>query len=968
MAGMVKPFGVPTGIHKENLNDAVRLPLVEQGRAAEIVVSGRTGVPGFAAKELQYFIEKSTGVKPEIVTSRTPGKIAIIIGDGMVAREAGIDVSALPRDGFIIRGKENTLVIAGRDTEDADVKKNLRRGIWAQFYERGTLFGVYHFLERFLGVRFYFPGEYGTIIPKHASLVLPGMDIVEAPDFSRHRASTYSGVVPDELKGAAKMEFCNTNMMRLRSETQYIPNMHSLSRIGLAERFAESNPEFFALLGNGKRDNDLSLPGHRGHLCYASEGLKNVVYEDAKAFLTGQSAKSRGVVRNGRNVWDPSAFQPGFFNIMPQDGHAESSYCRCPECSKYYSKGKASELVWRFVADIAGKLEKDGVPGYVTSMAYGPAKDVPEVKLPDNVIVMLALTGPWREGNPEDQAQLDGLITAWNKKISPHRVWLWNYADKHASRNIPGIPTVTPRCVGTYYQRNAKDICGAFLQTDTDRYMFNYLNWYVFFKLAWRNDIDVDALLDEHYRLMFGKGAPEIAAAFDTLEKLWVERIVGNTVDSPLGPRSIVPSEAVVWEEIYSDKQIKELQGRFDKAAKLTAGDADSLKRIAFIREQILAPLERQHANYLERKSEISDLQIYAGNSVDKAAQIVLVPLNANEAKVRTDVRIYHDDRFLYVKFDCQEPKMKNLSSSKREKDDRFIWQDSSVEIFLNPSCDRKDVYQIIVNASGSISDQRMLIDDEAGKKMDWDWDSAVDVKITRNKSGWIADIKIPLAKLGIKSSATGSSIVANFGRSRNLKDVDKKENQFYTWSPYLQLGFHDVTRFGTMVLGDSPFSDGSIVRNGDFTEEGRNDLPKYWNAPRNQELRAGVSIDKRVFRTGGAALKLETDKGSGDLHVMQNLKKLKPDTKYHLTFFIKTEDVVGTGRFAGAVVNMYTSKNEWFPLCPYVGTVPWAKQGFYFKTNAKTNADGRSYIRLRLLNATGKAWFDDVKLREISE
>ncbi|MBN2643261.1 MAG: hypothetical protein JXR78_16535, partial [Victivallales bacterium] len=99
-----------------------------------------------------------------------------------------------------------------------------------------------------------------------------------------------------------------------------------------------------------------------------------------------------------------------------------------------------------------------------------------------------------------------------------------------------------------------------------------------------------------------------------------------------------------------------------------------------------------------------------------------------------------------------------------------------------------------------------------------------------------------------------------------------------------------------------------------------------------------------------------------------QHVKYFSGNSKYHLTFFIKTENVVGTGRFAGAVVNMYTSKNEWFPVCPYVGTVPWTKQGFYFKTDAKTNADGRSYIRLRLLNATGKAWFDDVKLREISE
>lgn len=36
--------------------------------------------------------------------------------------------------------------------------------------ERATLFGVYEFLMRYAGVRMYFQGEPGTIIPKTAAL------------------------------------------------------------------------------------------------------------------------------------------------------------------------------------------------------------------------------------------------------------------------------------------------------------------------------------------------------------------------------------------------------------------------------------------------------------------------------------------------------------------------------------------------------------------------------------------------------------------------------------------------------------------------------------------------------------------------------------------------------------------------------------------------------------------------------
>ena len=103
----------------------------------------------------------------------------------------------------------------------------------------------------------------------------------------------------------------------------------------------------------------------------------------------------------------------------------------------------------------------------------------------------------------------------------------------------------------------------------------------------------------------------------------------------------------------------------------------------------------------------------------------------------------------------------------------------------------------------------------------------------------------------------------------------------------------------------------------------------------------------------------------------MQRLPGLKPNETYLLTFFVKTEKIAPRNPEQGGVgacVNVWTSKNEWFPKNWYTGTMPWTKQGFVIKTDGQVNKDKTSYIRLRLGNANGAVWYDDVRLRELDE
>ena len=85
--------------------------------------------------------------------------------------------------------------------------------------------------------------------------------------------------------------------------------------------------------------------------------------------------------------------------------------------------------------------------------------------------------------------------------------------------------------------------------------------------MAWDNRTDVDALLKDHHRLMFGKGAAPMGRFFDRIEELWMNRIAGRIVETPVGPQAVPPSDYELWEKIYSPAELKKFDALFDEAA-----------------------------------------------------------------------------------------------------------------------------------------------------------------------------------------------------------------------------------------------------------------------------------------------------------------------------------------------------------------------------------------------------------------
>ena len=145
----------------------------------EVVLSEKPlPVVQFAADELTNFLSRALGKAVPVVTAPTPGKMSIVVGTNVWSEVAGIDVGKLPRDGFVVKSAHGRIFIAGRDMDGPfNPAKDWKGG------EKATLFGVYDFLERYVGCRFYFPGEIGEVVPRVNSFTVPEGEYAEAPEF-----------------------------------------------------------------------------------------------------------------------------------------------------------------------------------------------------------------------------------------------------------------------------------------------------------------------------------------------------------------------------------------------------------------------------------------------------------------------------------------------------------------------------------------------------------------------------------------------------------------------------------------------------------------------------------------------------------------------------------------------------------------------------------------------------------------
>lgn len=946
---------------------------ISVGKTSELVLDKNTHIvlppkstrtAKFAAEELAKFLGKSLNAKIKIVPAPLKNGVAISVGDNAYSKSLGIDTSKFDRDGFAIKSGKNMIAIAGRDAASGDPARKDNN-----YFEHATLFGVYDFLERFAGVRFYFPGKYGEVVPRREKIALGTIDLYDRPDqFQRRSSEFYNKWFDSEnAKGGPVLQD-----YRRRSQTFYVPCCHSLENSGYYRRFAKTHPEYFAVDPQGK----LYAPDHWsvGSGCYLSEGLRNEIFLDGVSFLKGESPAKRGVMGGtDRNPspgyrWPTVMGQPGFFSVMPGDHHRR---CLCPKCKEYMAKHGENEYVWDLVIDIANRIQKAGFKEKVTAMSYARYTEVPKRALPSNLEVMVAVSGPWAENNKTVRENTDARIRSWAKALNK-KVWLWTYPGKLNANRNPGIPQMAPRVIGKYYKRQSPYIFGSFYESESDQWIFNYLNTYVYFRQAWDNSVDIDALVDEHHRLMFGKAASCMDEFYRELERIWITQIVGRVTETPLGPVVTPPAVNEIWEKLYNPAKLKHFDKLFDRAEKMEKGE--TLERIKFIRKQFLDSLKNRSEQYFREKEALADWSYYVKklaanekitidgkideNAWKKCEATYLLPVNGDICEVKTAVKGRFDKDKLYFSIDCAEPLMDERKGEKRAYDHKDLWGDSGVEIMLDASGKGKEYYQFIVNSFGTLSDLRNI---RQGNKSvsDVTWNSSAKAATQICKDRFTVEIAIPIKDL---AGFDPENFKANFCRHRALKKTRTKV-PYYVWSPN-HIGFHDVEGFGRLHF--KPIEDGNMIKHGNFP------FPSFrgnWDVNSHDPVK-GVVTDETTFITGGRSALMHCTDASQFKWLYRGLP-LKANTTYAVSFYLKMENVKPAKRDGGFQLLLGDNNNNYHPAAPYTGTMPWTRQGFFWTTGKDGGKviPGRSRcIRFGIRNATGKVWIDNLKFVEVKK
>ena len=575
------------------------------GETEVVVVEDAPKTVLFAVEELTNFLAQAFGAPVPVVSAATPGKKAIFLGDSEEARKAGIDVGAMKRDAFAIVAEKNRVLIAGRDDPKEDTHKSIyskHTGVWAQLHEHATLFGVYEFLERFAGVRMYFPGELGTIVPRSAQIIVPEGRIDVAPAFLERNYSAYNDGIwyEGDERDMQLLPARKLNYTRNRMQTTYIPCCHGSNGFRIQERFSKEHPEYMALFKKGDmliRDLDPAETRHHpGQLCHSS-AVYDELFEDIRSYIRGDGPKVRGLTVASRPGWSRMTFRRPWVDVMPQDGFIP---CMCEKCKAAFGEMKgdyATELVWGRTVELANRLRKEGVDARITQMAYHPYRSVPSVDIPDNVDVMVAEAGPWSASSPAALRREHEEIRRWREKLG-RPVWIWTYPNKYGNRFVPDMPNGTPRAWAAYYKAVAPWIFGVYAECENDRALYNGLCYYVLGKVCWNPDVDVDALLEEYFRLMFGKGAKPMARFFGDIEDKWINGVRGKSVDTPLGPERQIPSEYELFTRIYGPATMAKWDAWLREAEGLVPGDSLEARRIALFRREFYDPLAKRVSDY----------------------------------------------------------------------------------------------------------------------------------------------------------------------------------------------------------------------------------------------------------------------------------------------------------------------------------------------------------------------------------
>jgi hypothetical protein len=133
------------------------------------------------------------------------------------------------------------------------------------------------------------------------------------------------------------------------------------------------------------------------------------------------------------------------------------------------------------------------------------------------------------------------------------------------------------------------------------------------------------------------------------------------------------------------------------------------------------------------------------------------------ESRFKTDVRVVHDDKYLYIMARMYDPAPDSIVSLLSRRDVRT--QSEQLKVMIDSYHDRQTGYEFIVNPAGVKRDFYVSNDNNE----DPSWDAVWDVATAIDSLGWVAEFKIPFSQMRFPNKPThtfGFMVVRDVART----------------------------------------------------------------------------------------------------------------------------------------------------------------------------------------------------------
>lgn len=776
----------------EQLDDSP-VTLVRDGKPVATIVIPRTDIPtkgagglyALAARELAHYVKLATGALLPIVTEdHVPDGTLVSIGDNHINRQAHITAADLPLEGFRVRTFTRGLAIVGA-VPGPDQTWASGSGPYGTGAQNGTVFGVYDVLERFLGVRWYYPGEDGQVVPKRANVIIQACTYTDAPVRAKRNFYTYP------TKGMAEGTDFWAFARRLRDgcSTPITTGCHTPANYAI--HFAD-HPECFQLKADGTRDPNFP--------CYGNPQTVNLMIQDLENYYT--HGDKRPWTRPDGTVWSPPT--PWTIHISPPDAGVD---CHCVNCMPLYDStgrglGRASRIMVQFVDHMAHEIGRRWPEKTVFYLPYNNYTLPPEnMKLPANVVAGICLMrGAGNAKEPAIAADHDAMIAGWYR-ITGNPVHLWEYICWPSDDTA--LPFQFPHVLQAFARRHMKDVVGSFINggagpRDLPGHTWAFEHWtiYCWMHLLWNPNFDVDSALDEYLTLMYGPAREPMARIFETLIDRW-EQTRWTTL-----PSVHAVSPAQVHDQTMPLEQVNELKEWLTTAENQAGQNNVYRRRVDFTGNALklfFAESDRYHSG-----ADVPELTVL------KVGGTPLIDGKLNEPCWRDAPRQAMKKAFAkqsdpvpgqtcsYVQavwtpegvtfgLTFEEPHPDQLVASATVYNQKDIWWEDCAELFVDVQGQRSSFEHIIANSLGTLWDGG-----KPGIK-------GMKVGIHKGTDRWTIELHIPTEGLsyvpGLVKPHTGAVWYGNFVRNRQRGG---KPN-YQRWNSLGRANHSDFAAFGRL-------------------------------------------------------------------------------------------------------------------------------------------------------------------------